>query len=136
MKVVVAHSKNEVLDNIFVRGQVFIIGQNIDWEIEFDGLDQESVLFNAYIDNQIAGVARLYKNKVGRVATLEQFRNKGVARAIMLFIEQYATENGYKELKLNAQLHVKEFYDKLGYESIGDVFLEADIEHITMIKYI
>ena len=134
MKVVVAVNKREIIDNFLVRGKVFIIGQNIDYAIEFDGLDNDCVLFTAYIDDIAVGAARLYKNKVGRVATLPEFRKKGVASKIMSSIEEYAKENGLKELTLNAQLYVKDFYEHLGYIPVGDIFQEADIDHIKMIK--
>ena len=134
MKVVVAVNKREIIDNFLVRGKVFIIGQNIDYAIEFDGLDNDCVLFTAYIDDKPVGAARLYKNKVGRVATLPEFRKKGVASKIMSSIEEYAKENGLKELTLNAQLYVKDFYEHLGYIPVGDIFQEADIDHIKMIK--
>jgi len=134
MKVVVAVNKKEIIDNFLVRGDVFIIGQNIDYEIEFDGLDNDCVLFTAYIEDTPVGAARLYKNKVGRVATIKAYRKKGVATTMMSYIEEYAKNNGFKELVLNAQLYVKDFYLNLGYTPIGDIFQEADIDHVKMFK--
>jgi predicted GNAT family N-acyltransferase len=136
MKVVVAKSQKEVCDNALVRGQVFIVEQGIDWEIEFDGLDGECILFTAYKDHQAVGAARLYHQKVGRVATLKEFRKQGIAKAIMLEIEQYAKNNGIPYLKLHAQLSVKDFYQNLGYIPSGDIFQEANIDHILMTKEI
>lgn len=134
MKVVVAETKKEIIDNFLVRGKVFVIGQNIDYEIEFDGLDNDCTLFTAYIDDIPVGAARLYKNKVGRVATLEKYRKRGVATSIMHYIENYGKVKGFKELVLNAQLYVKDFYVHLGYTPIGEIFQEADIDHIKMVK--
>jgi len=134
MNVVVAKTQKEVLDNSYVRGQVFILEQQIDWDIEFDGLDPECVLFTAYIDDVAVGAARLYHDKVGRVATLKEYRKKGVATAIMDKIEEYAKENNMPSLKLHAQLYVKDFYEQLGYQALGPVFQEADIDHIKMVK--
>jgi len=136
MKVVIAKSQKEILDNVLVRGQVFIIEQEIDWEIEFDGLDGESVLFTAYKEHQAVGAARLYQQKVGRVATLKEFRKQGIAKAIMLEIETYAKNNKIPYLKLHAQLSVKDFYQNLGYVASGEIFQEADIDHILMTKEI
>ena len=136
MKVVIAKTQKEILDNSYVRGLVFIVEQNIDWAIEFDGLDPECILFTAYLDNQAVGAARLYKNKVGRVATLKEYRKKGVATAIMNKIEEYALENNIPLLKLHAQLYIKEYYENLGYKAEGDIFYEADIPHIKMTKEI
>ena len=134
MKVVVAKTQREILDNSYVRGQVFIVEQKIDWEIEFDNLDPECVLFTAYVEDKACGAARLYKNKVGRVATLKDYRKQGIATAIMKKIEEYAKEVGINEIKLHAQLYVKDFYEHLGYIVVGDIFQEADIDHVKMIK--
>ena len=134
MKVVVAENKKEIIDNFLVRGKVFIIGQDIDYEIEFDGLDNDCTLFTAYIDNIPVGAARLYKNKVGRVATLKEYRKRGVAKAMMEHIESYSKKHGLTQLVLNAQLYVKDFYEHLGYTPVGDIFQEAEIDHIKMIK--
>lgn len=136
MNVVVAKTQKEVLDNSYVRGQVFIIEQEIDWDIEFDGLDPECILFTAYEGDFPIGAARLYKNKIGRVATLKEYRKKGVATAIMKKIEEYAKDNQIKELKLHAQLYVKDFYEHLGYIPEGEIFQEAEIDHIKMVKQI
>ena len=136
MKVVVAKTQKELMDNVLIRGKVFVVEQEIDWEIEFDGLDDVCVLFTAYIDDKPIGAARLYQNKVGRVATLKEYRKKGVASSIMTKIEEYALENEMKFLKLNAQLQVKDFYLHLGYIPEGEIFQEADIDHIKMTKEI
>jgi predicted GNAT family N-acyltransferase len=136
MDVLIAKSQKEITDHFYVRGMVFVVEQKIDYEIEFDGLDGECVLFVAYLNHQPVGAARLYKNKVGRVATLKDFRQRGVATAMMNRIETFAKENGMKELILHAQLYVKDFYLNRGYRPIGDIFQEADIDHIKMTKLI
>jgi len=136
MRVVVAKTQKEITDNFYVRGMVFVVEQEIDYEIEFDGLDGSSILFVAYIDDLPVGAARLYKNKVGRVATLKKYRKQGVASAIMNKIEAYAIDNNNKELVLHAQLYVKDFYLKRGYVPEGEIFQEAEIDHIKMIKVI
>ena len=136
MKVVVAKTQKEIIDNMLIRGYVFVIEQEIDWEIEYDGLDQECVLFTAYLDDLAVGAARLYKNKVGRVATLKEYRNQGVATKIMEEIEKYALEQKIPCLKLHAQLYVKDFYEHLDYIVQGEIFQEADIDHVLMTKEI
>ncbi|MFP4479131.1 MAG: GNAT family N-acetyltransferase, partial [Candidatus Izemoplasmatales bacterium] len=132
----VAKTQKEITDNFYVRGMVFVVEQEIDYEIEFDGLDGESVLFVAYIDELPVGAARLYKNKVGRVATLKDYRKQGVASAIMRKIEDYALDNNIKELVLHAQLYIKDFYLKRAYVPQGEIFQEANIDHIKMAKVI
>ena len=134
MKCIVAKTQKEIFDNILVRGYVFIVEQEIAWEIEFDGLDKDCILFNVYDDNKPVGAARLYKNKVGRVATLKEYRNKGIATMIMAEIEKYALVNKIPYLKLHAQTYVKDFYEHLGYVVEGEIFQEAEIDHVLMKK--
>lgn len=136
MRLLIAKTQPEIVDHFLVRGEVFIKGQQIDWDIEFDGLDQDCVLFNAYLDDVCIGAARLHHNKVGRVATLEDYRRQGVATALMAFIEDYAKDQGIPELVLHAQMHVKDFYERLGYVAEGGIFQEADIDHVRMTKAI
>ncbi len=134
MKVVIAKTQKEIIDNMLVRGYVFVIEQAIDWEIEYDGLDQECVLFTAYIDDKAIGAARLYKNKIGRVATIKEYRNQGVGTALMAKIEEYAKDNNIPYLKLHSQLYIKDFYEHLGYIIEGEIFQEAEIDHVLMKK--
>jgi len=134
MKVVIAKSQKEIIDNMLVRGIVFIIEQKIDWELEYDGLDEKCILFTAYIDDLAVGAARLYENKVGRVATLKKYRNRGIGKKIMKAIEIYAKNKRIPYLELHAQLYVKDFYEHLGYLVKGQIFQEANIDHILMTK--
>ncbi len=134
MRVVVAKTQKEIIDNMLIRGYVFVIEQEIDWEIEYDGLDDQCVLFTAYIEDKPVGAARLYKNKVGRVATLKEYRKQGIATLLMSAIESYAKENNIPYLKLHAQLYVKDFYEHLNYIVEGEIFQEAEIDHVLMVK--
>ena len=136
MRALVAKTQKEILDNSYVRGLVFIVEQEIDWAIEFDGLDPQCVLFTVYDEDKPVGAARLYKNKIGRVATLKEYRKKGVATSIMKLIEEYALENNISELVLHSQKYIEDFYAHLGYISQGEIFYEADIPHIKMVKTI
>jgi ElaA protein len=41
---------------------------------------------------------------------------------------------GEGPIKIGAQLYLKEFYGSFGFEAIGSIYLEDDIEHIHMIR--
>lgn len=134
MEVKIVETKKELLDHFYVRGMVFIVEQVIDWTEEFDDWDYESTHFNVYDQGAIIGAARLYKNKVGRVAVLKEHRHKKAGSKIMRAIEAFAKEQGLKTLELGAQCYIIPFYESLGYEAYGDVFLDALIEHRMMKK--
>ena len=45
-----------------------------------------------------------------------------------------ATNILFPEVWLSSQYHAKGFYEKLGFIEIGDIYQEADIDHIKMKK--
>ena len=69
--------------------------------------------------------------KIGRVAILKDFRHQGLAQKMLNEVESYFGSGSYV---LEAQLYVVSLYEKVGYEKIGDIFLDAGIEHIKMVK--
>lgn len=141
MLIKIANNANEIMDNIHMRDEIFVKGQNVPLEIEHDGLDEFATLIVAYQNGTPVGCGRyrIIDNyaKIERIGVLQNQRGKGTGKLIMEFIEQTIKENTSIEvLKLNSQLHAAPFYDSLGYQRKGEVFLEADIEHIQMYKLI
>ncbi|MDR4998961.1 GNAT family N-acetyltransferase [Brevibacillus sp. FSL K6-0770] len=135
-------SEKEMQDALTVRKAVFIDEQQVPAELEIDEHDEQgsgTVHFVAYNEQEPVGASRLRPyapgvGKVERVAVLQSERGTGLGRQIMLVMEDAAKELGFDSLKLNAQTHAQRFYEKLGYEPHGDVFDEAGIEHIAMVK--
>lgn len=135
-------SEEDFQQYIDVRTKVFVEEQNVPIEIEIDELDQLNLdvvtHIAAYIDNQMVGTSRLIKDgktlKVGRVAVLKEFRKFGVGKAMMAYAEKQALNNGFDQLKLGAQVSAIPFYEKSGYVVIGEVYLDANIDHKDMIK--
>lgn len=129
-----ASTKSQILDHFSIRGKVFIIEQNVPWEEEYDHNDYTAILFNAYENDEIIGVSRLYAGKIGRIAVLEEFRGQGIGSKLVKVCEEEAKKQGFNKVKLAAQLESIPFYEKLGYEIYGDIFLDAGIPHRNMKK--
>lgn len=135
-------SEKEMADALSVRRAVFIEEQEVPEELEIDEHDAASsgtIHFVAYDGHSPVGASRLRPyapgvGKVERVAVRKTERGTGLGRLIMQAMEEVAREHNYAMLKLNAQTHAQRFYEKLGYEPHGDVFDEAGIEHIAMLK--
>lgn len=134
MEVIIAHDQKTFLDHYIVRGEVFIVEQQIDWREELDTYDYDSALFTLYVKDTPVGAARLYKNKVGRVAILKAWRKQGLGRIIMEHVETHAKQQGYTSLELGAQTYIIPFYESLGYTAYGPIFKDADIDHTMMYK--
>ncbi len=117
-----------------VREAVFVIEQNIPQEIEFDNNDPSCYHFIARDNHHNAiGTARLSSDcKIGRMAVLENWRGKGVGKALLVALLDKARKLDFTEVKLNAQISVLDFYQKFGFVKEGQPFMEANIAHQLM----
>jgi predicted GNAT family N-acyltransferase len=127
---------DEDLEALFaLRHEVFVVGQDVPEDLERDDLDDACVHAAALIDGRLVGTGRLRPDGiVGRMAVAESARQQGVGAAVLALLEQVAAARGHRQVELHAQLHAAGFYDRAGYERVGDVYLEAGIEHVTMRK--
>lgn len=122
-----------------IREEVFVKAQKVPKELEMDEYDDVALHVIAYIDGELAGTGRIYKDpsnasiaKLGRVAVLHHMRRKGVASAIIRELLEYACEEMVSKVVLHSQSAVVDVYKKFGFKSEGDPFEEAGIEHIQM----
>jgi len=125
-----------------VRREVFVEEQGVPEELEWDDVDRrgEAVYLVAVHEGEVLGCLRLHSLdrvslKVERLAVRTLWRGYGVGAALMEAAERWAREHGYKRLVLNAQVHVVNFYLRLGYTKIShSLFEEAGILHAAMEK--
>jgi predicted GNAT family N-acyltransferase len=138
MKVVFGNSEKLWNDAVSVRRAVFVEEQHVPKEEEIDEFENEATHFVLYDGERAVGAGRFRTidgiGKIERICVLPDYRNRGAGRLIMENIEQFARENGIAKTKLNAQTHAERFYEKLGYKTVSDIFMDAGIPHVTMIK--
>ncbi|WP_061014845.1 GNAT family N-acetyltransferase [Photobacterium leiognathi] len=116
-----------------VREQVFIQEQQIDPEIEFDGLDSEAVHVLVMDGEQPLGTGRILADgHIGRIAIMKSARGQGLGAKVVQTLVEYAQQQGYPRVDLGAQTHAVDFYRKLGFMPYGDEFMEANIPHQAM----
>lgn len=128
-----------------LRAAVFTGEQGVDPAIEVDGRDAGAVHVVA-IEGAASGgspphvlaTARLLEGgeraAVGRVAVRSGLRGRGIGAAMMRELEREAVERGLLVVELHAQVDVEGFYRRLGYQTVGEHYLEAGIEHVTMTR--
>lgn len=133
----IAESQKDIQDGLNIRKIVFVEEQGVAIDAEIDEFENVSKHVVLYHNDKPAAVGRFrnYKNgyaKVERVAVLKPYREFGYGKDVMNFINQKASEDGYKGTVLNGQSHAKGFYEKLGYKTEGEEFLEENIPHYFM----
>ncbi|MGF1478619.1 MAG: GNAT family N-acetyltransferase [Cyanophyceae cyanobacterium] len=122
-----------------IRCRVFQEEQGVAPELEFDGQDETALHLLAYLDDQPVGTARIralteQQAKIERLAVLPQARGKGIAKKLMAKAIEIVSESNYDEALVHAQAYIKGLYHQLGFEQVGDPFIEANIPHIKMSK--
>lgn len=117
-----------------IRETVFIQEQHVPAELEWDGLDKESIHMLAILeDNTPVGTARLLSNgHIGRMAVLREYRNMGIGSAMLSALLEYARKHQINDLFLLAQTQAISFYEQYGFSATGEIFMDADIPHRKM----
>jgi predicted GNAT family N-acyltransferase len=128
----------EVAAALALREEVFCGEQGVSLAEERDGRDEEALHLVVVDDGVVVGTCRLLIEgttvKLGRMAVSRTRRGLGPARALITEAEARARALGAERMELAAQLNAQALYDRAGYDSYGDVFLDAGIEHVMMAK--
>jgi predicted GNAT family N-acyltransferase len=126
-----------------IRKEVFVREQGVPLEDEFDAfdiLDGQCEHILVYYDEQPVGTGRIRAvdgiGKLERICILQPYRKFGLGKVIVAALEKIADQKGLSHVKLHGQTHAEVFYEKLGYETSSDVFMEDGIPHVLMVKEI
>ncbi|WP_072980947.1 GNAT family N-acetyltransferase [Leeuwenhoekiella palythoae] len=132
---------NSLYEVLQLRTEVFVVEQNCPYQ-DVDGKDQKAMHILGYHKEQLVAYTRVFKPgyyfdnaSIGRVVVKENARQYGFGKDIMkasiAFIEDTLD---LSTIELSAQTYLKKFYNDLGFQEIGEGYLEDDIPHIRMIK--
>ncbi len=122
-----------------LRFEVFVDEQGVPFEEERDALDEIATHLLATQDGTPVGTARIvYQDeiaKIGRVCVAKPARGTGLgAQLIEACVAEARRQPNITTAKLGAQIHALGFYEKLGFEAFGPVYLDAGIEHRDMMR--
>ena len=118
---------------IHVRTEVFVKEQGIDSEIDFDGLDEVATHVLVSVGDKPVATGRILDDgHIGRIAVLKLFRRQGQGVKVVEALVGEAKKKKYKRVYLGSQTHAIEFYEKLGFNVCGEVFMDAGLEHVEM----
>lgn len=132
----IVENDRELREAYLVRKRVFVNEQNVPEELEHDEFDDTALHVICKVNRFVVGTGRVVflgdEATVGRVAVLKSWRNKGIGKKIMEFIIDIAKKREIKTLSANVQVDARDFYEALGFQPVGEFFLEAGIKHIKM----
>ncbi|MCA0042035.1 GNAT family N-acetyltransferase [Celeribacter litoreus] len=124
---------------IALRIEVFVGEQGIPMEEEIDDLDDVSTHLLATDETGApVGTARVYEQgeigKIGRVCVAKSQRGTGLgAKLVQACVDELRSRNHLSTAKLSAQTYAIGFYEKVGFEAVGEEYPDAGIPHKDMV---
>lgn len=127
------------LDALRIRNQVFMVEQEVPAAIEIDQHEALCIHFVLYKNDVPIATCRLLPQENGvmklqRMAVKKEFRGHNYGLTVIEAAEQFARSQGYNRVILGAQMTAVGFYERQGYETYGERFWDADMEHLMMQK--
>lgn len=127
----------ELYEILKSRSEIFIMEQNIQYQ-DMDNIDYDSLHCFLMEDNRVIAYLRaFYQNdnkdivRIGRVLTLKH--GNGIGRYLMTQSLQTIKEKmKCKKISMDVQKHAIGFYEKFGFKTISDEFLEEGVIHVVM----
>lgn len=138
LTIVPANNRRRWEDALEVRKRVFHEEQSLIGLALTDADDDRSLTLVAYLGDRPVGAGRLSPPFMTRpaylswIATLPEFRGRGIGTAITKMLVETSDERQYGELHLSAQSHAISLYQRFGFVPHGPAYVVRDIEHQTM----
>ena len=73
------------------------------------------------------------KTQLIQMAVEKRFQGQGIGRSLVEHLIAFAQENKVSEIQIHARDDVTSFYERLGFEVVGDPFEEVGIKHRHML---
>lgn len=113
---------------------------NMEFKIEDIQVEYDSLHLGCYSNqDRLLGclILKRISNdivKMRQVAVNPHIQGSGVGTFMVRDSEEVSRAHQYKRIELSARITAVPFYEKLGYNSMGDIYKEVGIEHLKMYK--
>jgi len=137
----ITHGSEEYKTELELRNKILRIPLGLD--VHQDDLSNEHLHHHigAFENDRLIGILVLTplnssEVKMRQVAVDESLQSRGIGKKLVEFSEQFAKDNGFKKIVMNARDVAVPFYEKLGYKKDGDMFVEVTIPHFKLYKHL
>ncbi len=101
--------------------------------------EKEDILIGCFEDDKMEACCVLTQTdpktvRLRQMAVTSGLQGKGIGRVLMTFAENIARDRGYKRLTMHARKSAVGFYEKNGYNTCSEEFVEVTIPHYVMEK--
>ncbi|WP_343069158.1 GNAT family N-acetyltransferase [Hymenobacter citatus] len=133
------NTAEEIASALHIREIVFVQGQGVPPDAEYDEHDRSDATHYLAIsaDGTPCGAARWRPTdkgvKLERFAVLASYRNQEAGAALLrAVLQDVRAAHPDATVYLHSQLPAVRFYERHGFEKVGEQFSECDIEHYKM----
>lgn len=136
---IIDHGSKEYDQMVDLRNQILRKPLGLSFTEEELQKEKDDMLIAAFEEDNILGCCLLTKTdkdtvRLRQMAVKTGLQGKGIGRVLMQFSENLARDRGLKKIVMHARKPAIGFYEKLGYEVVGEEFEEVTIPHVTMEK--
>lgn len=134
-------STTELYQLLALRQEIFVLEQDCPY-LDADSKDIQGHHIFCVHNDKIIACSRIlpketsYKNysSIGRICCAKKYRGTKIAHKIIeLSIEKLQQLYPEVPIKISAQAPLQAYYEKFGFQAIGENYLEDDIPHQAMI---
>lgn len=142
MKYIFVDENNDMYKQaVALRYSTFFKPLNLKIDKVYDDLEQESIHLVCNQNEKVLGYGRLTisNDKVGLISQIvvnEDYQKMGIGQELIRRLIKFSKENKCNSIALNSKIEAVEFYSKLGFCKVGDIFSskKTGLPHIKMIK--
>ncbi|WP_034552476.1 GNAT family N-acetyltransferase [Carnobacterium funditum] len=124
----------------YVRMSVFVLERQMELSEEFDNLDDSNIDYAVMYDHEKPVSTGRYELpdsetiRIGRIATLKEYRGQKLSRSIIHALEEIGREKGCKKASIHSEQTATSFYEELDYRIVSDEFYENNVPCVLLEK--
>jgi predicted GNAT family N-acyltransferase len=136
---IIEHGSKEYRQMVDLRFQLLRKPLGLDFTAEDLDKEKDDILIGIFDEDLLEGCCILTKIapqtvKLRQMAVNSGLQGKGIGRVLMTFAENVARDRGMRRMVMHARKSAIGFYEKLGYRTCSEEFLEVTIPHFEMEK--
>jgi len=132
-------STDELYQILRLRSEVFVVEQDCVYQ-DIDNKDQKALHVLGLKNGNLVAYTRMFKPgdyfenaSIGRVVVPQNQRKYGYGQQIMqVSMAAIALRFSNTPIEISAQKYLLKFYTELGFQAVGEEYLEDGIPHVRM----
>jgi ElaA protein len=124
-----------------LRSDIFVVEQTSIY-LDADDKDQESLHVCGFVNDELVAYTRVMPvglsyptySSIGRVVVAKHARGAALGKLIMQESIALCQQNYNAKIKISAQQYLLKFYTSLGFDAIGEGYMEDGIPHLGMVR--